>query len=743
LTSLKSKISESNKSKGIADFEIEQLKEKFKTIGREDIVGYCDKIIKLQQHYSQAEQNCSTRKLEVEALAKTASELNANITALLQLESCLGYERLKEVPRLYQKAAKEMSEKDKTITDLRDRIVKLQSDQTAKIGIIERMSEENQILIYLNNRLTEELSNLSPNHNPIRFSKPYFRKLKMMTSEDRYVLTTIQELYDTNLNIQKDVHDLKYTLSSRDQHIQQLELEVSNKDRQIAELKKDFETYQNRSHNSDSRNEIGVLEEKKAILNFSIVADENKSLKEDLKKLIEFNNTLNLKVLDLEIVQGRTSQKLVDSEARLKEIIQYYKDSLAENEKLRASTFKQGKEYGTLKAQNESLLREVELFSQKTTALISTISTFSDYTKDLTSLTSAETEHLNTLVKKLTSLFTTQKDALDSMQQMGEQSSLLSANAANLSIQNQIINEKNKLLTFRLEASAAYIQILEEKSKNMETSLQEHFTRIRTLEKERESLEANAALERIKNYLESKSKELDGFSNRMQGLLDETEERRRSESNKAAELALEVDRIKEQGRGEIERLQNEFKTRFESIVEKANSKVREFKELSDSILKERGDEIANLKSRLEGKEFEGRNDMMNQLENLQKHNSLLRNEVMSLEAQNKIFEANISASEEIHDFNSKLIEKTYKEEINSLEKQKEEFKHKLEELKQLHLDSEQKSGNKIDEARRALREYSTASQELVSSLRSVEDPAVSQAILTFENRVSANTSSSN
>lgn len=643
LDNLKSQLtSESSQAQPGSSTRERLIREHQANIMSPEVDYLCHTLVDLQIKVDDAKDSLAKKQQEIDKLDRRHSELQQSITDLLAYESDLGYDRLKGFNREQGESEKKLAELGQRNSELEQIVKTLQFDQANKQIMIEKMSKESKLLLFLNQKLAEELNESNPESCSYVYSRQFFRKKKMV-SGDEDLLLTVEEVYESDNRAKQRCFDLSQRLVAQADQINEQEQLIADRDCIIAELSKEIDLIKSKTNlleKAEDKTE-GEIYELIETLNSSIISGENSKLKEELRRVVDMNNSLNLAILDRDLEIAKKSRALKNLQDEMLIVSDLCNKNSTELMNVRSVELKK------LKA--DQLVKKGE---------ISTFQKINHLMKD-------RIEAANQNLKQVSSLF----EATDKFEPiriapmvkalMEDIKGILSFSKIEKTTETEemltkLWKQREETLTFKIEALMAYNSVLSNKCRGLEQALEEYFSRIQQLERERANLEANSALEKIKAFMIKKEEDIARMTGKLDDMLSLQEETRRQEQEKWHKAVEQVRTAEREGRSQFQKIEKEMKDQVERVIEKCKSESQQVAQKCDALLQEKEEEINGLKSRLVGVEFEGRAEMIGQVEQLLSQNYQLRKEVAQLEAANKIHDINIDALEEINDATLKL-----------------------------------------------------------------------------------------
>jgi hypothetical protein len=694
-----------------------------------ETVSLCEKLISLQKKIDEAEQTLKLKQSEVEKLDKRGEDLSKNISELMAFESQIGYDKLKDVSKQYKRSVKDFDELERRNHDLESLINALKTDQRSKQSIIEKISKESKLLLFLNFKLIEEMNEFNPSSAVHKYSREYFRRKKML-QEDEDILLSLEEVYDSESHVKASNAELHLRLVDMDTQLKRKDHELHSRDAKLQALTRELEIYKNRNIMVENKVEkkTGDFDELIETLNSSIVSDENIKLKADVRKLVDMNNSLNLVLVDKDI-QIASQQKLISSLKReIEDISQSYKTTTEELMLIRNSDFK------ILQTEKDLLKADLQASNKMVTLLRDRIASMTSGIHKVRELCSREeirpVASISPLVARLIEEIKTHLSQSQPAPQLDIEDVL-----------SRLWNEKEQVMVFKIEALMAYNGILENKCRGLEKALSEYFSKIEDLERERASLEANTALEKLKTFMANKEEEINSMTARLEELIGQQEDNRKQEKHQWSNLVKDVEAVGTDGKSRLLELEKEMQAKVDQIIEKCRLEVHGLSSKSDEILAEKEKELTALRDRLEGIEFEGRAEMVGQLETLLSQNFQLRREVAQLEAANRIHEINVGAVEEINDSNLKIVQLQTSDQVSKLDKAVGDLRSQLEKQKKEAVESEKHLKERCEAFERRAGQYSDCCSQLLAGLKNLPASEELQTVISgAESRINEITS---
>lgn len=627
------------------------LREQQADIMSPEVDYLCQTLVDLQLKVDDTKENLTKKQQEVQKLDKRHGELQQSITDMLAYESDLGYDRMKEFTREQANADRKLIDISQRNSELEQIVKTLEYDQENKIMMIERMAKESKLLLFLNHKLAEELNDANPESCSYIYSRQFFRKNKM-ASADQEVLLTVEEVYTSDTQAKQRCFDLSQRVVSQADQINKLEKSLNDRDCIIADLSKELEMIKTRTNlleKNEEKNE-GEIYELIETLNSSIMSGENSKLKEEMRRLVDMNNSLNLAVLDRDVEIAQKSRTIENLQEELINVADMFQVASTELMELRSTKLKPLNYQNDLrKSENATMKRLNNLMKERLSAANENLKQISAFFKKAEQHTPMKVAPMvRSLMEEVKGILTLPKvdSPLDSEELM-----------------SKLWQQREETMIFKIEALMAYNSVLTNKCSGLEQALEEYFSRIQQLEKERASLEASTALEEVKNLMVTKEEQITKMTGRLEDMLSQQEEARRQEQEKWSRAVEQVRSAERESRLQFQHIEKEMKDKVDQVIDKCKSESSNVAQRCDALLKQKEEEISNLKSRLQGVEFEGRSEMISQVEQLLSQNYQLRKEVAQLEAANKISEINIGIIEEISEANTKLNMNTIEDEL--------------------------------------------------------------------------------
>ena len=677
---LRKRVEQYEKDRESVDNEIKKYRYTLEhTDSNNSVIPICDKLIELQQYLGKIDHEQRTKSEEVARLEVQTKELKHAIGDLLRLECDIGYEKLREVPQLYKKCIEDYERMEKECREMREEVRKGEEDRQNKEYLIERLVKENKMLLYLNQKLCEEWKMSDPTANTARYGRDYFlngsKQVTCMYHSEAFA--SIDEVYEQNRELRKNLGEVRMAEKSVRNDFEKLRDELNIRERDIEVFKKKLENQseERRSGDEGGEREVGVVGMgfgMKSVhgVNEGLLVDENKMLKDHLKEVSMMNSKLNLSIVENEIDIEKRDAIIEDLRKDLQTVRMLYHTSMSEMSELKNETLKR-LEFDNKKLEREKIttMKENGLLLERVNCFKEAFKSLNEYYVTLDDRKSEERNYIQTLVSLVDEEMWGTVDQARRHLLMDEEAVENIKKVVHYQMLDRIHSERETLLDFKIQAHMSYIGILENKLNNMENVVKEFMEKILDLQKERDDLETNSVLERVKQYLEMKSNELEKYREKLETNLTMSNELNVRMSKDVGDADSLNEEIKSLMSGRVEEIRVEYQKRFNEIIEKSETSMELVKREYLSKLDSKEKELIEMKQKVETGKYEERSELTSKLEMLTKAVEVLRKEAFQYRSLNRMMDLNLEAVEKSHkEMVDELIIR-YESKISSIKKQ--------------------------------------------------------------------------
>jgi chromosome segregation ATPase len=535
-------------------------------------------------------------------------------------------------------------------------------------------------MLYLNEKLMRDMKSLDPEANFTGYSREYFRRKKVVSEEDEELLFTVEEICTAEENAQLARMELETEVDKYREILREREEKLKLKDAKIEEQRQRLQMCENENFlQAKNKTTFVQLEQYAGQLNQNLMASENQELKDQIRKLVELNNSLNLKLLDFEVDSIKLNNQL-EEKSRSYEALS--KDYQMTSQELAVLKFVENKRlaHETVRLEGDSslLLIEISLMQERIQSFEQTFDTLNEYFVSLQGKKEIENDMARKVFELIDKKLYQHKVEFDKYVSRQNEEYRSAGALAREQMKSKVQQEKVGLIEFKLQALTSYNSILQNKTANLEKVLGDYLVKIKELEEEREKLEANSAIEKIKLYLENKKQHFDSVTSSLNQTLEGYEEMRRADLENAKACVDTFNNLKKDGDEQISALRSSFESRFEEIMNKTGDQFRALRAQTEETVRQKEEEIKSLTARLSNVEFEGKNDLITKLEILLEEHQKALDQITRLEEDKGVYEAGMEGNQWLHKQLEGDLQRKLGDQITGLKKEVDGLKNQLE-----------------------------------------------------------------
>lgn len=600
---------------------------------------------------------------EVSHKEQLLRDLTQKIGELQKLEGIWGYEFLKDITTDSIKKSETIKQQN---FQLSQQVENLEFDQRAKDSLISALQKEVIMMTFLNGRLSDQLAEADPESGVSKYSHEFFKRNKKLKDKDAELYKKVKDQVSSRVKYEHECLLLREQLDSTLGENTVLRDQLQAKNKELEQTKREAIKQRPRS---ESVHQVASIEQPESTSSFDEAHEELtrkheldahvanlekqnliqecSELRQQLRDTVVMNDQLNLSCLDLRLERDSLALTVAKLEKDLESILKIHSDALQELAKAQLEVSKVKIEKEVIQSDLNSRLTSEAFFNEKTAYFHQSLKELKVYLINSHSQeekrSAAEIELLGSLEKWTLHQYKLIEELAH------ERSRYAEANGVKIKkeFESKLQEEKIQIMDFKIQALGAYSGVLEQKCKNLEVSIGEFFSRVKTLEAERESMETNTALEAVKEFLDTKRRELEAAALHLDEVFDQNEQTRRSEAEAAELLATSTQQTIQNLQAQFASAKDSLEARVLEVQEQARQSLEVVKRQGQASLQARADEIAQLKQKLEKADLEGSLEMKKDLESLLNANELLQKELTILETRLALEDLNHKAIQEI------------------------------------------------------------------------------------------------